>query len=286
MHLRRPLRLARAAPAAAAAAAAPAAASPLRLLVLRSQCRSLLTRARAPRAPSSDGEGHVSDAAHSGERQSRGSSSSNGRRRRKRADDDDANENDADAASTSSAARLLRRAVRLVDYRERSSGELVRRLMREDAPEAAARAAVERLTAAGLVDDARFAQLFVERRWRGRAEAPGAIRRALLAAGVPPEVGEEALAAFFGPDVRVLRPPPGGIGAENEDEEEEDSDANADESGARARWRALVAAAREQARRSESLADLEKRRARLSRWLAARGHCWDTVSAVMREVGL
>jgi regulatory protein len=199
------------------------------------------------------------------------------RRRKARADDADADANvfDANEATTSTptTTAALRKAVSLVDYRERSSGELLRRLA--SFPESDARQAVERLEASGLVDDRRFADLLVARRWRFRAEAPRAIRQALQAAGVPREVGEEALEAFFGGDVRVVRPFGGG-----EEEDEED-----DEDGARSRWRALVAAAREQARRSES-ADPEKRRARLYRWLASRGHSYDTVSALVREVGL
>lgn len=198
-------------------------------------------------------------------------------------DDDAADADDADAPTTKQQQEeaALRRAVRLVDYRERSSGELLRRLRESAFSEPAARLAIARLEASGLVDDRRFAEAVVAWRFSQRAEAPRAIRRALLAAGVPPQVGEEALEAFFGADARVVRPY-GERGGGDEEEEEDDDDGSG---GARARWRALVAASREQARRSESVAP-EKRRARLARWLAARGHSWDTVTALVREVGL
>lgn len=202
------------------------------------------------------------------------------------ADDDDAEDDPATETTTTTpatSAAALRRAVRLVDYRERSTGELLSRLRELSFPEPDARAAVARLEASGLVDDRRFADLLVARRWRSRAEAPRAIRQALLAAGVPREVGEGALAAFFGGDLRVVRPCGVGEGEEGGGEENENDDGGGDEA---ARWRALVAAAREQARRSESEPSAEKRRARLGRWLAARGHSWDTVSALAREVGL
>lgn len=222
---------------------------------------------------------------------------------RARARDEDAD----DVSDSAPPPALLRRAVRLVDYRERSSGELLKRLREgggrppcPPASESAARRVVARLEAAGLVDDARFAELFVARRWRGRSESPGAIRRALFAAGVPAEVGDAALAAFFGDDDArggSLRPPAGpvrgsgGDGGEDDEEEEEEGQEDAIDGGAgggsspASRWRALVAAAREQARRGEALAP-DKRRARLARWLAARGHSWDTVAALVREVGL
>lgn len=50
-------------------------------------------------------------------------------------------------------------------------------------------------------------------------------------------------------------------------------------------WEALLAQA---ARRAELSAgeDPQKRRAKLARWLQYRGHSWDTVKRLLREVGL
>jgi SOS response regulatory protein OraA/RecX len=215
-------------------------------------------------------------------------------------EDDEADGADDATASATSAAdaetqRALRRAVRLLDYRDRSSGELLKRLQEPSSGRAAssrpvsvqaARRAVDRAVQGGLVDDARFAENFVRRKWQQRREAPGAVRRALLAAGVPAEVGEEALAAFFGPEWGTRG---GGLRApanDGDEEEEEEAAAGGAEGELHgASWSSLVEAARAQARRSAGLAaDPRKRRARLARWLAARGHGWDTVAAVLKEV--
>lgn len=55
--------------------------------------------------------------------------------------------------------------------------------------------------------------------------------------------------------------------------------------GAAGAWKALL---REAERRAEATKaePRDKRRAKLARWLQYRGHGWDTVKDVMRELGL
>lgn len=85
-----------------------------------------------------------------------------------------------------------RRAIKLLEYRERSTLELRDRIVADGYPRDIAREVTERMTELGLVDDDRFAELFtrtkVAARW-GRTR----IERGLIAAGVDPERATEVI---------------------------------------------------------------------------------------------
>ena len=252
----------------------------------------------------------------------------------------------AAAAEDAAYAKALARAMRLVNFRERSARELEGRLRDDGYSEAVAARAVARLqelvratrskecawllrhdacprspsctcsSAAsaplaplnqtlspvilllslllpskkqtqGLQDDARYAQMFARWRWRTGARAPAHIARELKLKGVDPADAAAALEAVFGPGGRMQRREVYGDG----DEQEEGGDggsaggAGISSSKEESPWEQLV---RQAARRAE-LSQGErpdKRRAKLARWLAYRGHGWDTVRQVLKEVGL
>jgi regulatory protein len=94
-----------------------------------------------------------------------------------------------------SAERVLGDAHRLLAQRQRSREELRRRLLQKEHTEQAVTAAVERLEADGLLDDAAFAEAFAADKRRLGGWGAERIRRGLLELGVAPETVERALAS-------------------------------------------------------------------------------------------
>jgi regulatory protein len=87
-----------------------------------------------------------------------------------------------------------RTALRGLEIRSYARGDLARRLVRKGHPRPAVEAALERAARLGLLDDAAFAQNYVETR-AARGRGPSRLTRDLLSMGVERSVIDRALAA-------------------------------------------------------------------------------------------
>lgn len=97
-----------------------------------------------------------------------------------------------EAAADAEAAYCT--ALRALERRPYASADLGRRLARKGHPADAVRAALDRATAAGLLNDAQFAANYVQTR-AARGRGPSRLTRDLLAMGVPRNVIDRAVAA-------------------------------------------------------------------------------------------
>jgi regulatory protein len=97
------------------------------------------------------------------------------------------------AADIESAYRT---ALRSLEVRAFARGDLARRLQRKGHPRPAVAAALTRITELGLLDDAAFAQTYVETR-SARGRGPSRLTRDLLLMGVERSLIERALAAHW-----------------------------------------------------------------------------------------
>ncbi|MEJ2733459.1 MAG: RecX family transcriptional regulator [Anaerolineae bacterium] len=86
------------------------------------------------------------------------------------------------------------KALDFLSYRPRSRAEVETYLQKRGFPEAQAEAIIERLEGAGLLDDAAFAQFWVENRERFRPRGPRALRHELWSKGISDDIIEQALA--------------------------------------------------------------------------------------------
>ena len=82
----------------------------------------------------------------------------------------------------------------------RTRTELATALRRKNVPQVAADRVLDRMEAVGLVDDAEFAQAWVESRQRRRHLSSTALRRELRAKGVAPELTDQALSTVDAAD--------------------------------------------------------------------------------------
>lgn len=96
--------------------------------------------------------------------------------------------------AASSAERVMGDAYRLLGHRARSTEELRRRLLAKGHEETAVGAALERLAAEGLLDDAAFAHSYVADKRRLHGWGAARIRRGLRELGVGADAVDEALA--------------------------------------------------------------------------------------------
>ncbi|HOO76544.1 MAG TPA: regulatory protein RecX [bacterium] len=142
-------------------------------------------------------------------------------------------------------------ALRLLDYRERSSGELARRLMEKGFGEAAARFVLDGLRKSGLVDDERFARLWVTSRLRARPRSRRLIGIELARRGISRDSIRSVLDALM-----------------PEDGEEE--------------LARSLAAGRARFYRGD---DPLRRRRKLGAWLARRGFAPDLIGRILEEMG-
>ena len=85
------------------------------------------------------------------------------------------------------------RALAMLDRRDYSRAELLKKLREKGEDAAEAEAAVERLVELGFVDDARYAPLVV-RRCAAKGYGPQRVRQELLRRGIPRELWDEAMA--------------------------------------------------------------------------------------------
>jgi len=84
-------------------------------------------------------------------------------------------------------------ALDYLSYRPRSQAEIASYLQRHDIPDTQAEVVVERLKAAGLLDDEAFAQYWVENRERFRPRGSRALRYELRRKGIGQEAIDQAL---------------------------------------------------------------------------------------------
>ena len=150
------------------------------------------------------------------------------------------------------ALRTYDRAVNMLTARARSAVDLERHLVRKGEPAELAKAAVERLRAAGFLDDASFARQFVRSKSLGAGLATRRLRQELARRGVERDVADAALEDVFA-------------------EENVDEQAGA-EAAARKRLRSLA---------SE---DPATQRRRLYAYLARRGYDPDTIARTLQRM--
>ena len=85
------------------------------------------------------------------------------------------------------------KALRMLDRRDYSRAELIKKLVEKGEPLSDAETVADRLAELGAVDDARYAALIV-REYAGRGYGEKRVRTELLRRGVPRELLDEALA--------------------------------------------------------------------------------------------
>ncbi len=90
----------------------------------------------------------------------------------------------------------LQRAIRFLGYRPRSTSEVEKNLEKHQTPEATIREVIEKLQRNGMLDDKKFARLWVENRSDFRPRGAFALRRELQQKGIRSSLIEEALAGI------------------------------------------------------------------------------------------
>jgi len=144
------------------------------------------------------------------------------------------------------------RALGMLEARARGTDELRRLLLRKGEPAADVDAAVERLTRAGLLDDANYARQVARTKALGGGLSRRRIQQELTRRGVAKTVSTEAIDAVF--------------------EDEGVSDADSIERAARKKLKSL------------KTLDEPTQRRRLYAYLARRGYDSDDISRVVRSV--
>lgn len=94
--------------------------------------------------------------------------------------------------------RALELAHRFLARRERTVSEMRRHLLGRDVDDECATAVIEELVEQRLLDDTRFARLFVQDKRELEQWGSERIRRGLLVRGIEPELAEEALGSDDG----------------------------------------------------------------------------------------
>ena len=84
------------------------------------------------------------------------------------------------------------RALAMLDRRDYSRAELLKKLVEKGEDEMEAAAAVERLAELGFVDDARYAPIIV-RHYAAKGYGPRRVRQELQRRGIPKELWDEAM---------------------------------------------------------------------------------------------
>jgi regulatory protein len=147
-------------------------------------------------------------------------------------------------------------ALRLLSVRPRSEHELTKRLLEKEFAEQDIRTVLDELKAAGLVDDATFARMFIRNTFTLRPLGEMQVRRKLLLLGVPRPVIDGAVRETFSEvDVSAV---------------------------------ALDVARTylKRLKRSPVADDPRKNRNKVAAHLARRGYQWSTISAVLKSLDL
>ncbi len=141
------------------------------------------------------------------------------------------------------------KALRLLDYRDRTKDELEKRLVRDGCDQKTTEKVVADLERAGVINDEKFAREFLESRNRSKPVGKMRMAREMYTRGVKKDLAEEVL--------------------ENYTEEEEYENA--------------LSLAR---KKTKNTAGLDKESLRkIAGFLARRGFDWETISKVMDEIG-
>ena len=96
------------------------------------------------------------------------------------------------------------RALALLDKRDYSRAELLKKLLEKGEDEAEATAAVDRLAELGFVDDARYAPIVV-RHYAAKGYGARRVRQELARRGIPRELWDEAMAQMPAQDDTIDR---------------------------------------------------------------------------------
>ncbi len=99
----------------------------------------------------------------------------------------------ADLRQQDALEEAYNRALNFLSYRPRSTAEVRRNLRKYQAPDSLIEAVVERLEGAGLLNDADFAEYWVEQRERFRPRSPRMLRQELREKGVASQHIEQAI---------------------------------------------------------------------------------------------
>ena len=99
-------------------------------------------------------------------------------------------------SAAADAEAAFRTALRALEARSFARADLARRLQRKGHPRAAVEVALERIAQLGLLDDAAFAQSYVETR-AARGRGPARLVRDLMAMGVERGVIDRAVAGHW-----------------------------------------------------------------------------------------
>jgi regulatory protein len=94
---------------------------------------------------------------------------------------------------TESSDKALQAALRFLEARPRSTAEIRERLRRKEFTDEAIGAAIERLAALGMIDDAAFARAWVENRQASRPRGVSALRDELRRKGIDRALAETLL---------------------------------------------------------------------------------------------
>jgi regulatory protein len=159
----------------------------------------------------------------------------------------------ADVRREAAVLATYDRALNLLALRARSARELRRQLVKKGEPAEQVDAAIARLLAAGLLDDAAFARQFTRTKAMGAGMSRRRIQQELSRRGVARDVGDGAIADVFA---------------------EEDLDEGA----------VVEQAARKKLRSLRNL-DAKTRKRRLFAYLARRGYDLDDIRHAIQAVG-
>ena len=99
-----------------------------------------------------------------------------------------------DAAEEERLAPIKAKAVRLINHRARSTAELRQRLLDAEFEPEGVEEVIDRCTASGMLDDARFAQEWVRQREKNQKKSVAVLRRELQRKGIAQALIEDALA--------------------------------------------------------------------------------------------
>eukprot|EP00877_Chromochloris_zofingiensis_P006730 jgi/Chrzof1/230/Cz01g08030.t1 len=174
------------------------------------------------------------------------------------------------SASDDDYSQALSRALRLINYAERSKSELQKRLTEDTYPSDTIRKVLQRLQELGLQSDARYAELYVKGKWRTSKHSPQRLTYDLSRQGISKDIIATALECTFGSRQGLGTPW----------HQQDDTDDNQEDA-----WSELIEAAQRHANTSAGQ-PVDKRRAKMARWLQYRGHDWATVKRVLKELGL
>jgi regulatory protein len=146
-------------------------------------------------------------------------------------------------------SKAKERALKLLDYRQRSRSEISRGLARAGYEEDVIAEVLERLESMGLIDDAQFSRAWVNHRLSGKPMGKMRIKWELRQKGVPAEAAEEALAAV-----------------------DADSEYESAREAARKRWE------------KDKEPDRHVKRRKLASFLYRQGFQWETINRVVSEL--